>query len=35
MKLAGTVASRGEMTDAYKISVRKFEGKRQLGIPRC
>jgi len=25
----------GEMRNAYKISVRKPEGKRQLGRPKC
>jgi hypothetical protein len=31
----GYVARMGEMRSAYKISVRKPGGKRQLGRPRC
>jgi hypothetical protein len=34
MKWAGHVACTGEMRNAYKILVRKPEGKRMLGRPR-
>jgi len=35
MEWVGRVACMGEMRNAYKILVRKLEGKRLLGIPRC
>jgi hypothetical protein len=34
MRLAGHVAQTGEMRNAYRILVRKPEGKRPLGRPR-
>jgi hypothetical protein len=35
MRWEGHVACMGEMRNAYKILVRKPEGKRLLGRPRC
>jgi hypothetical protein len=35
MKSAGHVAPTGEMRRAYEILVRKAEGKRPFGRPRC
>jgi hypothetical protein len=34
MKWAGHVACMGEMSNAYKIFIRKPEGKRPVGRPR-
>jgi len=34
MRLAGHVARMGERRGAYRVSVGKLEGKRQLGKPR-
>jgi hypothetical protein len=34
MRWEGHVASVGERRDAYRVSVRKPEGKRKSGIPR-
>jgi hypothetical protein len=35
MRLAGHVARMGEKRNAYRLLVRKPEGKRPLGRPRC
>jgi hypothetical protein len=35
IRWAGYVACMGEMRNAYRILVRKPEGKRSLGRPRC
>jgi hypothetical protein len=35
MKLAGHVALTGEERNAHRIFVRKPEGKRPIGRPRC
>jgi hypothetical protein len=35
MRLAGHVARMGEKGTAYKLLVRKSEGRRPLGRPRC
>jgi hypothetical protein len=35
MRLSGRVARMGERRGAYRVLVRKSEGKRPLGRPRC